>query len=138
MVNRNTWRYVRPTSSTNPVPFVWVFKLKQVDSEGKEFLGKFRCCLRGDRQRPYVNYNPDALYAPVASHESIRLLLAVTADKKEAMLEGADIGYTFRYGEFDIIVIMQQPNDSIQQLAKPGFICKLFKSLYGTRQAGEI
>ena len=33
---------------------------------------------------------------------------------------------------------MEQPTDSSQQLAKPGYVCELIRSLYGTRQAGEI
>ena len=120
------------------VTFTWVYKLKQIDSEGKEFLEKARCCLRGDRQRPYVDYNADALYAPVASHESIRSLLAVTAGEREKMLEGADIYDAYFYGELDLPIIMHQPTDSIQKPPKPGFVCELVKSLYGTKQAGEI
>ncbi len=62
-----------------PVPFNWVFNLKQNDSEGLEFVEKAQCCPRGDRQQPYIDYNIAALYAPVASHKSICLLLAATA-----------------------------------------------------------
>ena len=47
-----------------PVPFTFVFKSKQIDSEGYTLLEKARCCLRGDRQKIYIDYNPEALKVP--------------------------------------------------------------------------
>ena len=138
LVQRNTWRYVKRTSDMKPVPFTWVFKSKQIDSEGKKFLEKARCCLRGDRQKPDIDFNPEALYAPVATHESIRVQIACSAGERKTFIEGADIDNAYLYGKLDIPIIMDQPTDSSQQLAKPGYVCELIRSLYGTRQAGEI
>ncbi len=54
------------------------------------------------------------------------------------MLEGAEIYNAHLYGELDLPRIMRQPTDLIQQPLKPGFVCELVKSLYGTKQVGEI
>ena len=138
LVQRKTWRYVKYKPGMKPVPFTWVFKLKQLDAEGKKFLEKARCCLRGDRQQEYVDFDPNALYAPVASHESIRMLLACAAAEPETTIEGADIDNAYLYGSLDVPIIMQQPTNSSQKPAMEGYVCELVKSLYGTRQAGEI
>ncbi len=53
------------------------------------------------------------------------------------MPEGAGINNVFLYGELYLPIIMQQPTDSAQQPAKPGFR-ELVKSLYVTKQASEI
>ena len=120
-----------------PVPFTWVFKSKQIDSEGKKFLEKARCCLRGDLQKPYIDFNPEALYAPVA-HESIRVLIACSAGERRTFIEGSDIDNAYLYGKLDIPIIMERSTDSSQNLARLGHACQLIRSLYGTRQAGEI
>ena len=108
-----------------------------MDAQGKNFLEKARCCLRGDKQLAYIDYDPSNIYAPVASHDAIRLLIAIAA-AENAQLEGADVSNAYLYGELDIPIIMQQPTDSSQKPAMPGYHCRLHKSIYGTRQAGEI
>lgn len=42
-------------------------------------MEKARCCAPGDEQLSYVDYDPDNIYAPVASHDSIRMLLVLAA-----------------------------------------------------------
>ena len=121
-----------------PVPFTWVFKYKETDSEGCKLLEKACCCLLWDRRKPYTDFNPEALDASVAIHESIRVLIACSARERKTFIEGADIDNAYLYGNLDIPIIVEQPTDSSQQLARPGYLCELIRSLYGTRQAGEI
>ena len=108
-----------------------------LDAEGKKFRKKARCCLRRDRQQAYINYDPTNVYAPVASHDSIRMLQAITAAQK-LIIEGADISNAYLYRDLNVAIIMEQPTDCSKCEAMPGHLCKLNKSLYGTKQAGEI
>ena len=136
-VRRGTWIYVIRTSDMRPVPYIWVFRKKPLDDIGLEWLFKARCCLRGDRQVEFLDYDPDFVYAPVAAHESIRILICFAASQN-LILEGADISNAYLYGNLDVPIIMEQPTDSSQIEARPGYVCKLVKSIYGARQAGEI
>ncbi len=78
-VKRRTWSYVKLEPNMKPVPFTWVFKMKPLDAEGRKFMEKARCCSHGGRQQAYVDYDPNNIYAPVASHDSIRILLSIAA-----------------------------------------------------------
>ena len=134
---RGTWSYVKCTHGMKPVPFTWVFKQKPLEAEGTKFIEKARSFLRGDRQMIYVDYDPRSVYAPVASLDSIRMLISLSAAAR-SFLEGADVSNAYLYGNLDIPIIMEQPRDSSKIQAKPGRVCKLHKSLYRTKQAGEI
>ena len=101
-----------------PVPFIWVWRKKPLDDVGILFLYKARCCLRGDCQHEFFEYDPDFIYAPVAAHESIRTIVAFAA-AHGLTLEGADISNAYLYGNLDIPIIMEQPTDSSQFEAKP-------------------
>ena len=125
------------TPGITPVPFTWEFKLKPLDTQGKTFLENARCCMRGDRQLAYVDYDPTNFFASVASHDSIRILLSIAASENIVLRE-VDVSNSYLYGDMDFPIIMQQPTESSQREAKPGYACKLKKSIYGTKQAGEI
>lgn len=73
----------------------------------------------------------------MASHEAIRLLLAFAAGEGH-IIEGADIGNAYLYGDIDVPIIIEQPTDSYGIETFPGMVCLLLKSLYGLKQAGEI
>lgn len=60
------------TSAYQPLPYTWVFRLKPLDNNGVHFLHKARCVVRRDLQDPRFDYDPDSLYASVASHDAIR------------------------------------------------------------------
>jgi len=77
------------------------------------------------------------MLSPVASHDAIRMLIAIAAGDN-LVLEGADVSNAYLYGDIDIPIIMEQPTNSTQVPAAPGHVCKLMKSIYGTKQAGEI
>ena len=88
--NRETWEYVPATQAPKPLPFTWVFRLKPMDTDGKSFLHKARCCVPGDLQFPGLDFDPNSVYAPVASHESIRMLLSIAAENG-LIVEGGDV-----------------------------------------------
>ncbi len=49
------------------------------DVEGRKIIEKARCCVRGDGQIAFVDYDPSNIYAPVASHDSIFVPIALAA-----------------------------------------------------------
>ncbi len=102
-----------------PVPFTWLCKLKPCDADGKEFMEKARCCVRGDRQLAYVDHVPSSINAPVASHDSIRKLIALAASEA-SYLEGVDVSNAYIFRELDVPIIMEQTTDSSQEVVKPG------------------
>lgn len=134
---RNTWEYITQTPDMKPIPYTWVFRLKLLDNDGKNFLRKARCVVRGDKQTVYAYFDPNNVYAPVACHEAIRILLAYAA-AYDLQMEGADIINAYFYGKLEIPIIMQRPTISIGNHERPGMVCHLLKSMNGLRQAGEF
>lgn len=47
-----------------PVPFTWDFGIKENSDTDVPVLFKARCCLRGDRQVAYRDFDPETLYSP--------------------------------------------------------------------------
>lgn len=75
------WECVPKAEEVEPFPFTWVFRLKLLDEKGLQLFHKARCCIRGDLQDPRLDFDPEGLYAPVASHESICKILALSANE---------------------------------------------------------
>ena len=139
LVDRQTWKYVKWTADMKPIPFIWDFRIKDTVGSMAELLFKARCCLRGDKQVAYRDFDPEILYAPVVRHETIRVFI-VKSSAQGLIVRGADVDNAYLYGNITngVKIYMQQPTDSSQKLAMPGHVCQLEKSLYGLRQAGEI
>lgn len=137
LLERQTWTYIRRTSDMKPIPFIWDLRIKDTVGSDVSVLYKARCCIRGDKQVAYRDFDPENLYAPVVRHETIRMFIAKAA-AQNLILEAADVSNAYLYGDVDRDILMEQPTDSSGKLARPGYVCKLNKSLYGLRQAGEI
>lgn len=58
---------------------------------------KARRWLCENLQKSYRDFDPDALYAPVVRHETIRMFLANVAAQK-LLVEGADVNKAYFYG----------------------------------------
>lgn len=119
------------------VPQTWVFRLKPLENVGVSFLHKARCVVRGDKQETFIDFNPDEICAPVASHEAIRLILAYAASEN-LLLEGADISNAYLYGNLDVPIYMTQHTNASSIQSQKDFVCLLKTSMYGLKQAGEI
>lgn len=137
LLKRETWRFVHKTADMKPVPFTWVFKLQQLNKYGTGLLHKARCCIRGDKLQANIEYDPSNIYAPVVSHEAIRILHTFAAGEG-LIMEGAYITNAYLYGNVDVPNIIFQPTDSSGVESHPVMVCILLKSLYGLWQAGEI
>lgn len=137
LVDRETWDYAPEEDYPNPLPYIWDFRLKGTGGSLADLIYKSRCCLRGDKQIEYRDFDPASLYAPVVKHETIRMFFTkVAAEDLEA--EGADVDNAYLYGSMDRPIIMKQPTDSTGIPKRPGYVVILKKSIYGAKQAGEI
>lgn len=134
---RNTWTCVARTPDIFIIPHTWVFRFKPLDPKENTLLHKARCVVRGDMQNLGLDLNPEELYEPVASRESIRMLLAISAHDGH-IVEGGDVCNAYLYGGIDIPIHIEQPTNSTRIEEAPGYVCKLIKSTYGLKQAREI
>ena len=97
---------------------------------------KSRFCVRGCHQTHGVNYDHDAIYAPVADRISVRTVFAVAAVLC-AHIHTLDINLAFLYGDMpdDYQVYVKPPAGCT---FGPDKVCRLLKSLYGLKQAPSI
>nr|CAH67708.1 H0512B01.3 [Oryza sativa] len=130
-VNRNgTWELVDLLHGHRPIGLKWVYKLKK-NEVGKVVKHKARLVARGFVQQHRIDF--DEMFAPVARMESIRLLLAVAA-QKGWRVHHMDVKSAFLNGDLAEEVYVKQP---------PGFVVageedkvlRLRKALYGLQQA---
>ncbi|WVZ58492.1 hypothetical protein U9M48_008764 [Paspalum notatum var. saurae] len=125
-----TWSLVDRPAGHRPIGLKWVFKLKR-DEHGNVVKHKARLVAKGYVQRQGIDY--EEVFAPVARMESVRVLLAVAAQRGWAV-HHMDVKSAFLNGELAEEVYVVQP---------PGFIAaghedkvlRLHKALYGLRQA---
>ena len=108
----------------------WVLKVKKL-ADGSIERFKARIVARGFMQVEGVDYNET--FAPVAKFQSIRLILALTA-QHDLELHQMDVKTAFLYGTLDEEVYMEQPEGYSQNRA---LVWKLNKSLYGLKQASR-
>jgi len=73
-----TWELVDLPTDHHPITLKWVFKLKK-DEKGAVTKHKARLVARGFVQQEGVDY--DDAFAPVAHMESVRVFLALAAQK---------------------------------------------------------
>lgn len=100
-------------------------------------MHKARCVVRGDLQSPGVYFGPGNLYAPVASHEAIRIIHAIAAAFGQ-LVEGGYVSNAYLYGKMDVSMIIDQLTDSSGTKERPMYAYLLLKSMYGTKQARNI
>ncbi|GKB90577.1 copia protein [Tanacetum coccineum] len=108
----------------------WVFRNK-LDENGIVSRNKARLVSQGYNQQEGINY--DENYAPVAKHESIRILLAY-ACALDFKLFQMDIKSAFLKSFINEEVYVVQPSGFID-FEKPDHVYKLKKALYGLKQA---
>lgn len=121
----------------NIIIYTWTFRIKLLDPEGKSYIPTARCFARGDHQKPNIDFNPDTLYAPLASYETFRTVIAMSA-ARGVTLERADISNAYIHGNINTPVYMRQSTESTGVEAAPGKVCRLNKSIYGLNQAGPL
>ncbi|KAL8154924.1 hypothetical protein AgCh_000328 [Apium graveolens] len=130
-IKRNqTWQLVDLLTGHKPIDLKWVFK-KKTDQNGKVTKQKARLVAKGYVQRHGIDY--DEVFAPVTRLKTVRLLLALAA-KHAWEVHHLDVKSAFLNGLIQEEVYVCQPQGYVKQ----GFenkVYKLFKALYGLRQA---
>ncbi|KAH9650271.1 hypothetical protein KPL70_026312 [Citrus sinensis] len=95
-----------------------------------------RLVAKGFTQKDGVDFNE--VFSPVVKHNSIRLLLVVTAfldlELDQMDVRRMDVRTAFLHGNIDEEIFMAQPEGFIEEGAED-IVCLLKKSLYGLKQS---
>nr|GEX54536.1 hypothetical protein [Tanacetum cinerariifolium] len=108
----------------------WVFKTK-LNERGEIEKHKVRLVARGYGQEYGIDYVE--VYAPVARMDTIRLMIALAAQKGWNIYK-LDVKSAFLYESLEEEVYVQQPQGYIQKNQEQK-VYKLKKALYGLKQA---
>jgi len=98
---------------------------------GEVIKHKARLVAKGYVQKHGVDF--DEVFAPVARLDTIRLLLALAANRGW-QVHHLDVKSAFLNGELEEEVYVSQPEGYVQK-GKEKMVLKLSKALYGLRQA---
>jgi hypothetical protein len=138
LVGKDTFVYV-PESEAKGKKLIssrWVFTTKPLSgsepssgSSGVPVRFKARLVARGDTQRAGVDF--DEVYAPVVNSSTLRALLAMAAIE-DLDVDHMDVVTAFLNAPLEEELYLRIP-DGFE--ARPGFVLRLKKSLYGLRQA---
>ena len=114
----------------------WVYRTRR-DENGNIIEWKARLVICGNRQIPYIDYFPDETFASVAKPTSLRIILAIAA-QRNMVLHQIDVKAAYLYGKLeDDEIIYMKPPQGVDIGAKLGQVLRLFKALYGLKQAGR-
>lgn len=126
----NTWDLVKLPPNSKVVDNKWVFRVK-TDENGSVQRFKARLVARGFTQEKGVDF--EETFAPVVRYDSIRVLLALAAEK-DLQVSNFDVQTAFLYGDLKECVYMRQPTGFVSK-KHPNLVCKLNRSLYGLKQS---
>ena len=133
MIDKNrTWSLMEKPENKNVISVKWIYRM-QTDANGVPFKYKARLVASGFSQEYGVDYLET--FAPVSRHDTIRVVLALAAQKKWKLYQ-MDVKSAFLNGELKEEIYVAQP---------PGFIVKgeeenvlrLRKALYGLKQTPQ-
>ncbi|GJW70439.1 retrovirus-related pol polyprotein from transposon TNT 1-94 [Tanacetum coccineum] len=129
-IANDVWELVPQPRNMTIIGTKWVFRNK-LDENGIVSRNKARLVAQGYNQQEGIDN--DKTYAPVARHESIRILLAY-ACALDFKLFQMDVKSAFLNGFINEEVYVAQPPGFIN-FEKPDHVYKLKKDLYGLKQA---
>ena len=130
-IERNgTWKLTELPQNKKEIGVKWVFKTK-FNPDGSIFRHKARLVVKGFAQVAGVDY--DDTFAPVARHDTIRLLLALAGQKKWKVYH-LDVKFAFLNGILLEEIYVQQPEGFVVT-SHEHKVYKLHKALYGLKQA---
>jgi len=128
--SNKTWELSMLPAGHKAIGLKWVFKVKK-DPDGNIIKHKARLVAKGYAQREGVDF--EEVFAPVARIETVRLLIALAA-QKGWQVHHMDVKSAFLNGDLMEEVYVQQPPGFVVE-GGSGKVLKLNKALYGLRQA---
>lgn len=130
-IERNkTWELVDLPKSKKAIGVKWVFRTK-FNPDGSIFKHKARLVVKGFSQVAGVDYGDT--FAPVARHDTIRLLLALAGQKGWEVYH-LDVKSAFLNGILVEEIYVKQP-EGFEVVGQEHKVYKLYKALYGLKQA---
>ncbi|EOY32548.1 Uncharacterized protein TCM_040529 [Theobroma cacao] len=131
MIKRNqTWILVDRPKHQRVISVKWIFRTK-LNSDGSINKLKARLVVRGFSQVHGVDFFET--FAPVARHDTIRLLVAL-AGREKWRIWHMDVKSAFLNGTISEDIYVEQPEGFVEK-GKEDKVCKLIKALYGLKQA---
>jgi hypothetical protein len=125
-----TWELATLPPGQKAIGLKWIFKLKK-NANGEVVKHKARLVAKGYVQQEGVDF--DEVFAPVARLDTIRLILALAANRGW-QVHHLDVKTAFLNGELEENVYIAQPEGYVEQ-GKEKMVLKLSKALYGLKQA---
>jgi hypothetical protein len=125
-----TWELVKLPNGKKTIDLKWVYKTK-LNPDGSVSKYKARLVARGFLQKQGIDC--DEVFAPVARHETVRLVVAI-ANLKNWPLYHLDVKSAFLNGPLEESVYVTQP-PGFEVDGKKELVYKLHKALYGLKQA---
>jgi len=126
----NTWEITDLPHGAKTVGVKWVYKTK-LNERGEVHKYKARLVAKGYTQQYGVDYIE--VFAPVARMDTIRLILALAAQKGWSLFQ-LDVKSAFLHGELNEEVYIEQPPGYVIKGAEKK-VCRLRRALYGLKQA---
>jgi hypothetical protein len=131
LMERGTWELTELPPGKKPVGVTWVFKVK-TNADGSLDKFKARLVAKGFTQIEGEDFYQ--IFAPVSDYTTARMLLAVAAVRKHAIIQ-LDVKNAFLYGDIDAQIYMKQPEGYHDGTSR---VCKLVKALYGLKQSPRM
>ncbi|KAJ1518934.1 hypothetical protein ONE63_011456 [Megalurothrips usitatus] len=132
LLQMETWKVVPRPENHKVIDCKWVFRRK-FNELGEIIVHKARLVARGFCLTPGVDYMET--YAPVVRKSSIRLMLALAAEK-QLEVEQLDVKSAYLNSTLKEQVYMEQPK-GCEVKSKRDFVCLIDKSIYGLPQSGR-
>ncbi|KAJ4764255.1 polyprotein [Rhynchospora pubera] len=130
IVKNKTWELVEKPKEKDVVGLKWIYKTK-TNPDGSVQKCKARLVAKGYSQQPGIDYQET--FAPVARHETIRMLIALAAHKGWKLYQ-LDVKSAFLNGVLKEEVYVVQPQ-GFEVEGEEEKVYKLKKALYGLKQA---
>jgi len=127
-----TWEIVKLPPGKRAIGSRWFMKVKH-NADGSLDRYKARLVAKGYSQRPGFDFKET--FTPTVRYSTICIILAIAA-LEDLELRYVDISHAYLNGELEEEIYMQQSEGF--EVGRPDYVCKLRKSLYGLKQAGQV